>query len=100
RRPRRVLEVDAVRRVRALVEVGEPLAVGLLKTFDGTRELALAEPARALEPDAPAELGEAVERDEVREVVVGRPGAVRERATGVDQRRVERECAEEQVDRL
>ena len=42
----------------------------------------------------------AVERDEVREVVVLRAGAVRERAAGVDQRRVHGERPQQEVDRL
>src|SRR5439155_85495 len=77
--------------LRALVEVREPAPVDLLEPGHRAGELALREALAAFEPDAPAERGVRVERHEVREVVVRRAGAVRERAAGVDERRVEGE---------
>ena len=96
----RVGEDHLRRSLRALVEQREPLAVDLLEAFHGTGELALLDPERAFEPDPPPELGLAIERDEVREVVPRRAGPIRERAAGDDQRWVDVERSEQQVDRL
>ena len=60
----------------ARIEVAKPRAIGLLQTLHGSRELALGQPPRSLQPDPPAELGVAVEGNEVSEVVVPAAGAV------------------------
>src|SRR5205085_3573726 len=78
----------------ARIEMGEPLAVDLLEAADRARELALLDPARALDPDAPPELGVPVERHEVREVVACPAGTAGERPARVDHRRRHVERAE------
>ena len=85
---------------RERVQARQAGPVDLLQPDDGAGELARALSARALQADAPAELGLAVERVEVGEVVVPGAGAIRERAARVDQRRIDLEGAEEEVDRL
>src|SRR4051794_37243785 len=93
-RERRVLTA------RLVIETLETIAVELLQADDRPGELTLRLAEGALDANAPAKLGVSVEGDEVGEVVVRRAVTVGERAARVNRRGLQRECAEQQVDRL
>jgi hypothetical protein len=60
-------------RPRALVEAFESTPIDLLQPDHRPGELALAQPARALEPDTPAERSLRIERDEPGEIITRTP---------------------------
>src|SRR5262245_11871962 len=92
----RVLLVAAqLAEIRA--ERADTFAVDLLPAANRAVELALGDPARALDPGAPRELLVSREREEVRERCVA-AGPSAERAPGVDQRGIERERTEQAID--
>jgi hypothetical protein len=84
---------------RSLVEERQPIAIDLLQALHGAGELALGHALRSLEANPPAQRGLPIEWNEVRKVVALGSVPVRERTAGVDQRWVDLERAEQQVDR-